>query len=89
MQKVLALVSLRACTVLSGASALALSPQRMQATASYHNDVSRPLREVAATYKPGRLRNARPLKIQRSRPPSSSKRTEAQPFQSKMKEGTN
>ncbi len=53
MQKVLALVSLRACTVLSGASALALSPRRRQATASYHNDVSRPSREVAATYKPG------------------------------------
>ena len=33
----------------TGASVLALSPQRMQATASYHNDVSRPLRELAAS----------------------------------------
>jgi hypothetical protein len=42
------------CSVLSVTAALALSPQRMQVTPSYHNDVSRPLRELAATDNPGR-----------------------------------
>ena len=42
------------CSVLSVTAALALSPQRMQVTPSYHNDVSRPLREMAATDNPGR-----------------------------------
>ena len=40
------------CGVLSASSAFALSPQPLQATASYHNDVSRPLREMAATDTP-------------------------------------
>ena len=42
------------CGVLSASSALALSPQRLQATASYHNDLSRPLREMATTDTPSR-----------------------------------
>ena len=43
------LLALCGCSVLSVTSALALGAQRMQVTPSYHNDVSRPLREMAAT----------------------------------------
>src|SRR5678815_1004108 len=46
------LLALCGCSVLSVTSAFALSPQSVQVTQSYHNDVSRPLREMAATDKP-------------------------------------
>ena len=42
------LFTLCGCIILSVTSALGLRPQRMQVTASYHSDVSRPLREMAA-----------------------------------------
>ena len=42
------------CGVLSVSSALALGPQRLQATTSYRNDVSPPLREMAAADTPSR-----------------------------------
>jgi hypothetical protein len=46
-------LALCGCGVFSITSAFALSSSRMQATASYHNDVSRPLRELAAEDRPG------------------------------------
>ena len=48
------LATLCGCSVLSVTSALALGPQHVQVTPSYHNDVSRPLREMAATDQPER-----------------------------------
>ena len=48
------LFTLCGCIILSVTSALGLRPQRMQVTASYHNDVSRPLREMAAMDNPVR-----------------------------------
>ncbi len=42
------------CTVLSVTSALALGPDRVRVTPSYHNDVSPPLRKMAATDNPAR-----------------------------------
>src|SRR5690242_798891 len=47
------LISLRyttllGCSALSLSPALAVTPSRVQVTASYHNDVSPPLRELAA-----------------------------------------
>ena len=45
-------LALCGCSVLSVTSAFALGPNRMQVTPSYHNDVSRPLRELAATDRP-------------------------------------
>ena len=45
-------LALCGCGVFSVSSAFALSASRMQATASYHNDVSRPLRELAAEDRP-------------------------------------
>src|ERR1043165_5664112 len=47
-------LALCSCAFLSTGSALAQSPLRMQATASYHNDVSRPLREMSAVDHSGR-----------------------------------
>ena len=46
--------TLLGCGVLSASSAFALTPQPLQATASYHNDLSRPLREMAAADTPSR-----------------------------------
>src|SRR6266481_6343202 len=48
------LASFLGCGVLSVTSAFALSSNRIQVTPSYHNDVSRPLRELAATDRPER-----------------------------------
>ena len=46
------LASFLGCGALSVTSAFALIPNRIQVTPSYHNDLSRPLRELAATDRP-------------------------------------
>src|SRR6266850_1885461 len=47
-------LALCGCGVFAVTSAFALGPNRIQITPSYHNDVSRPLRELAATDRPDR-----------------------------------
>ena len=46
------LLAFYGCSVLAVTSTLAANPNRVQVISSYHNDVSRPLREMAATDQP-------------------------------------
>ena len=46
------LLAFYGCSVLAVTSTLAANPNRVQVISSYHNDVSRPLREMAAADNP-------------------------------------